>query len=437
MGTWRAWRGVKSLVHDAVSATTTLVGEGNDSAARAGVRVAGLVPGLRKPVRVIDGARKLGTDGVLLSVKGMNRLVESLSNLVLDVAEPLEPEAPPIAMRSDIQGTRAWAADALIGAVNGVVGDHLAREGNPLDMGLTLRWAAGSRPATRPSRVAVFVHGMAATEWCWAMDSGRLLGDPAATFGTLLERDLGHLPVFVRYNSGRHISESGLALAEALHALWAEMALLPRPDGEEAAANVELVLVGHSAGGLVARSATLVAASRGLNWLGSLSRVVCLGTPHQGAVLERFGHAAAAALHAIDLPATRIPAALIRARSAGIKDLRHGDVREEAWRGREPDARAAAEDVVAADLVPGVRYAFMAGSVLPDPNHRMSDLIGDLLVQVRSAEGPRDVTLKPTHAARFGAIHHNEMQVHPEVYAQLRRFCAGELDGAPGIASLE
>lgn len=429
MSNWRKLRGVKSLVHDAVSATATLVGEGNDSAARTGVRLASLVPGLAEPAARVESVRKFSTEGVLLSVKAVNRLVQAASDLVLDVTEPASLPTPPIPLRSDVQGTRTWAADTLIGAVNGVVGDHLARRGNPLDMGMSLRWGAGEPPRVRPARVALFVHGLAATEWSWALGSERLLGEAGATFGTLLERDLGHLPLYARYNTGRHLSESGRALCAALEELWRTLQSLPSAPGQPADAPTELVLVGHSAGGLVCRSATLHARQLHCTWLGSLRRVVCIGTPHQGAALERFGQAVAEALHAVDLPATRIPAALIRARSDGIRDLRHGDVREEGWRGRGEHERAPAEEVMAEDLLPGVRYAFLAGAFLPRVPDGLGDLVGDLLVQVGSAEGPRDMRVPGALTARFEGVHHNELQVHPAVYDQVRRFCAGELDG--------
>jgi hypothetical protein len=43
-------------------------------------------------------------------------------------------------------------------------------------------------------------------------------------------------------------------------------------------------------GGLVARSALHQAAAAGQDWPGRVQRLVCLGTPHHGAPLERAGH---------------------------------------------------------------------------------------------------------------------------------------------------
>ena len=83
-------------------------------------------------------------------------------------------------------------------------------------------------------RLAVFVHGLFETEHAWRYGGGPRYGD----------RLPGWTPVYVRYNSGRHISENGRSLAERARRARA------RSDEVE-----EIALVGHSMGGLVARSA--------------------------------------------------------------------------------------------------------------------------------------------------------------------------------------
>ena len=406
----RRLRGAKALVHDAVSATTCLVGDGHDSTGRTTERVAAVL-GFGEPARVANALRKLATDGVLVAVRGVNRAVEVVSDLGLDVTlAGDDPAEAPVAMRADAMGSAPWLADALIGAINGVVGDHLRSRGNPLDLGLSLRVAEGTGGLRvgGPRKFAVFIHGLAATEWSWCLGADRLLGDPAANFGTLLERDAGFTPVFARYNTGRHVSDNGRDLAVALGRLVRD----ERVD--------ELVLIGHSMGGLVARSATQ-AEDAGAGWLTALRRVVCLGTPHRGAPLERFGHALTSSLQAVDLPGTRISAAILRARSQGIKDLRHGHVNDEDWRGRDLDGPEGPPSDLGPGqgeipLLPGVEYAFFAG-VLPAG-------AGDLLVPVASALG--DSTSRVV-TARFAGVPHHEIQVHPAVYEALRCFCIGEV----------
>ena len=102
----------------------------------------------------------------------------------------------------------------------------------------------------------------------------------------------------------------------------------------------EIALVGHSMGGLVARSACHQAAEAGMALAGRVRHVVSLGTPHHGAPLKHGVHLAAHALHA--LPETRPFARFLRRRSAGIRDLRHGSLVDRDWEGCDPDALRAA-----------------------------------------------------------------------------------------------
>ncbi|MCB9698819.1 MAG: alpha/beta fold hydrolase [Alphaproteobacteria bacterium] len=395
----RRWRGLKALVHDAVDATADLVREGNDASHRQVRRVTDRIDGIAGPARVIDGVVRLGTHTTVASVQAVNRVVEALTDVALDatVAVDPAPAEPPIPLRSDIVGSAAWIADAALAAVNGAVGDHLAARGNGLDLGMVLR--LGDRyldggPVDVSGPVVVLVHGLATTEWCWALEAEAYHGDPAATFGSMLEADAGLTPIYARYNTGRAVAENGRTLAEQLEALVAGGAI------------TRVVLVGHSMGGLVARSACDHAVRSGHRWLALVDLVVSLGTPHQGAPLARLGASATSGLLAIDVPTTQVLARVLAARSAGVRDLEHGDV----------------------PLLDGVRYAFLSATVTEDPEHPAGRWLGDLLVQVGSASGPRGVEERtfPIHTATFGGVMHHQLQCHPAVYRQLRELVVGE-----------
>jgi pimeloyl-ACP methyl ester carboxylesterase len=157
--------------------------------------------------------------------------------------------------------------------------------------------------------VAVFVHGLSETEDAWVRPplSGRRA--PRASYGALLREDLAYTAVYVRYNGGRHISDNGRALSELLEALVASW-----PVDVQA-----LALVGHSMGGLVARSASRLGEFDGCGWVVPLRHVVCLDTPHRGAPLEKAANVAGWTLGR--LPETRPFAKVVNGRSAGIKDL--------------------------------------------------------------------------------------------------------------------
>jgi hypothetical protein len=165
---------------------------------------------------------------------------------------------------------------ALLAALNGVFGDHLADTGNPLAIPMQLRmggrpWREALAAAEAPpcGRVLTLVHGLAMNDGQW--------NRRGHDHGQVLARALGLTPVYLHYNSGRHVSQNGRDFAAALADLVAHW---PVPV-------TELMIVGHSMGGLVARSACHQAG--GSAWLKHLSRLVFLGTPHQGAPLERGG----------------------------------------------------------------------------------------------------------------------------------------------------
>ncbi len=160
--------------------------------------------------------------------------------------------------------------------------------------------------------------------WRWFTPEG------GETYGERLERELGATPVYVRFNTGRHISENGRSLPELLGAL------VDRWPVEVD----EVALVGHSMGGLVARSACHRAAEEGMPWVDRLRHTVTLGTPHMGAPMAQGVHKLA---HALDrLPETRMFAGFLKRRSSGIRDLRYGSLVDEDWRDRDPDELRAA-----------------------------------------------------------------------------------------------
>lgn len=437
----RTFRGWKALVHDTVDGVVDLVGEGHESTARAVMRGTDFVAPLAEPARMVDALRRVSTRGVLETIKAVNRIVEAATDAGLELAvaaaeaEPGEedPVSVPlrraVVLRSDAMLSPEVASDAAIGLVNGSVGDRLASKRNGLDMGMVFRvrdhyvdpddaesFATSLRAAfatdARPPgpRVALFVHGLATTEWSWVLEAASYHGDPAATFGSLLERDLGVTPIYLRYNTGRRIPTNGRALAAALEAFVASYP----------ATLEELVLVGHSMGGLVIRSACHYGVEGGHTWVGHVRRVFCLGSPHQGAPLERVGGVLTSALSSVDLPGTVIPARILERRSAGIRDLRRGTLVD-----APAEGAADGETEFEVPLLPNVTYSFVASTVTQDVDHPLGRLIGDLLVQMPSGSGPRlQETTFPIELERFGGILHHQLQNHPAVYEVLRRGCS-------------
>lgn len=411
----RRWRGLKALISDAVDHTTVLVEEGHESVSRSVTRALSVAPQLAEPVQTVDEVRRLTTKGVLGTVRAVNRGVEAIIDLGLDVAEEVagkdRPASTPVGARSDVTRSARWLGDAALGLVNGAIGDHLHARDNGLALGMSLRagdaYLTPAAPLAEASpKLALFVHGLGTTEWSWWIESEAYHGDPAASFGSLLARDLGYTPVYVRYNTGRHVWENGRLLADELERL---VAGYPGP-------LEEILLVGHSMGGLVLRSACHHATREGLAWPAKVRRVVCLGSPHHGAPLEKLGHIAATVLGAIDTPGTRISARLIEGRSAGIRDLRRGALVED-W---------LEQDV---PLLEHASYHFLSASVTADPEHPVGRIIGDLLVLCPSASGEQFDRRRFSIETRcFGGVLHHQIQNHPAVYAELRRACEAPCD---------
>jgi pimeloyl-ACP methyl ester carboxylesterase len=307
-----------------------------------------------------------------------------------------------------------------IAVLNGLVGDRLERDESPLAQPIAVRVdglpivpdraaLAQAFPAATP-RLVVFLHGLMETERGWRLGAREGRED----YGTRLARDLCITPVYVRYNSGRHISENGRSLAE----------LLDRVVAEWPVAVEEVALVGHSMGGLVSRSAAHVAALEEMAWVKHVRKVVSLGSPHMGAPLEQAVHYAAFGLSR--LPETRMMGAFLRRRSSGIRDLRQGSLVDADWRERDPEAlRAEACEEV--PLLEGATHCFVSATVTRSPRHPLGRMIGDTLVLTPSASG-RSRTRKLGFEAEFGlhvgATHHIALLNHPAVYEKLQAWLA-------------
>lgn len=315
--------------------------------------------------------------------------------------------------------TDARREAAVRAVVNGLIGDHLAETGNALAIPMVLRRDGATLPLERRAlaaalpeatgRIVVLVHGLCMCDLQWDL---RGTGD----HGRALARDLGYTPVYLHYNTGLHISRNGhdfAALLEALVDAW------PVP--------VErLAIVGHSMGGMVARSAVHQAAQAGHRWPAALKKLVFLATPHHGSPLERHGNAFETALASIPYAAPF--ARLGRMRSAGITDLRHGNLLDEDWHGRDRFERAG-DTRALVPLPAGVACYTIAATRGRRPGGFGERVWGDGLVPVPSALGehpdpartlafPRERCWVAYRASHFALLH------LPAVYARIRDWLA-------------
>jgi len=310
-----------------------------------------------------------------------------------------------------------------LGVLNGIRGDSLAGEGNELALPMTFRHGEDDLTFTRrqlesafpraSTKVAVFVHGLCETDRSW-FGSRRASQDTATTtaYGQQLHSDLGITPLYLRYNTGLHVSDNGRDLAQMLTRVvdaW--------PRRVE-----EIVLVGHSMGGLVLRSACHQASQQDEPWVDLVRHVFCLGTPHLGSHVEQGANVVGWAL--ARLPETRPFAKVLNSRSAGIKDMRFGSLSESDWSGRDPDAflENRCEEV---PFLPGADYYFIGVTVTRDARHPLGVMFGDLLVRFASASGNgrrRVLPFEIEKGRHVGGLHHFHLLTHPAVYEQIRTW---------------
>jgi pimeloyl-ACP methyl ester carboxylesterase len=301
----------------------------------------------------------------------------------------------------------AGMLENTLAVLNGVLGDYLARTDNglateievfastsahrplPLERG-TWQGAVGETPA----KVLVLAHGLMCTESVWRMGDG-------SDYGTRLAADFGYLPLYVRYNTGLGIAESGEHFDRILGRV---VASYPRPIEE-------IALLGHSMGGLVMRSACHAACLGESTWLPKVHRAIYIGTPHLGSPLERVGRVVSRVLRAVPDPYTRMVAEIGDLRSRGIKDLGDG-------------LRDAHHPI---PLLPEIEHYLVAASLSDDP--WLASLFGDSLVPVASATNgahhPMGTALPPDHVKLMPGVSHMALAHEPEVYEHIKAWCGG------------
>lgn len=309
----------------------------------------------------------------------------------------------------------------VVAAVNGAWGDHLHESGNPLALSMTVRHDDHDLPLTADalaaaypdatSDVAVFLHGLCETDSSWRRAARDHYGDPRSTHGERLRTDRGLTPVYLRYNTGRHICDNGDDLAGLLTDLvdaW------PVPI-------TRLTLIGHSMGGLVIRAACHSGSSDSASWVPLVRRIVYLGSPHLGAPLELAATAASVALRR--LPETRAWGDALASRSVGIKDLRYGDIRAEDWAELADLDAWRSEPSDCAPLLDSAEHYYIGATIGRRPDTVAARVIGDALVPWTSASGTgrrRRLALEIDRGRHLGGLHHFDLLNHPRVYAVLR-----------------
>jgi pimeloyl-ACP methyl ester carboxylesterase len=366
--------------------------------------LADVVEAMHERIARLPGFKNKGVPGkttgitglVYRSVRGVTRLVGGSVDALLTLLTPLLRDE---ALSSD--------REATVAALNGVLGDHLLASHNPLAIAMRLRVqglplvlnraALQTRIADTKQPILILIHGLCMNDLQWQRDGH--------DHGAALAKACGFTPLYLHYNSGLATSDNGAALSRLLQDLcnaWPQ----DKP---------RVALLGHSMGGLVARSALHQASVSGHAWPQQTTDLICLGTPHHGAPLERAGHGVDLLLGAT--PYSAPLRRLSQLRSAGITDLRHGRLM--------PDTNSG--QLQHLPLPTHMRCYALAGTTGQTAGDVKDRLLGDGLVPLRSALGQHKTaagTLRfaPENQWVAAGVNHMQLLSSPEVFKQLQAW---------------
>jgi pimeloyl-ACP methyl ester carboxylesterase len=275
--------------------------------------------------------------------------------------------------------------EVLLSVLNGVIGDHLEEKENPLKIDMQFRYQSKaiqidseSLKETYPKingKILLMIHGSCMSDIQWNRKNHN--------HGEILSEKLDKTPIYLNYNSGKHISTNGKELNKNLQKLIENW---PVPVEE-------IVIIAHSMGGLLTRSVLYYAGQNENNWTKHLKKVAFLGTPHHGSHVERMGNYLDLILESV--PYLKPFARLGKIRSAGVTDLRYGNLIDEDWQHigrfeRKGDQRKHIQ-------LPNKIEFFAVAAVIGKKITGSTRIFGDNLVDVKSALGKHKKTEKSLH----------------------------------------
>ena len=296
--------------------------------------------------------------------------------------------------------------EALLSVINGVLGDYLEEQKNPL--AISMQFRQGAQPMSsfndiinQPNqKIALLIHGSCMNDLQWNRKDH--------DHGKALAKDLGYTPIYLLYNSGRHISENGKSLADLLEKNMSKLQGI-----------INMIILAHSMGGLVFRSAFHYGKLFGHSWMNLVNKTIYLGTPHHGAPLEQGGNWIGNLLetNSYSAPLSKVG----KIRSAGITDLRYGNIVDEDW--NKHDRFAPSGDQRQAVPLPIDVQNYAIAATISDTSIE----IGDGLVPVRSALGKhKDPHLNlsfPRENQWIGRkMKHLDLLNHPDLYTMIKNW---------------
>ncbi|WP_452228347.1 esterase/lipase family protein [Lacinutrix sp. MEBiC02404] len=306
--------------------------------------------------------------------------------------------------------------EVLQSVLNGIIGDYLEKTKNPLSISMQFRNEEKAIPLDKKSitkaypfitgKILLMVHGSCMNAMQWTRKGHN--------HGAAIAEDLEKNPIYLQYNSGLHISTNGQKLNELLEKL-----VLHWPVPVE-----EIVIIAHSMGGLVSRSAIHYGQQQKKSWTKHLKKIIFLGTPHHGAPLEKAGNYLDVILEAV--PYAKPFARLGKIRSAGVIDLRYGNLLDTDWKDR--DRFEMQEDKRQHVPLPKKIGCYSIAAVASKNNKSgIPQLLGDNMVGVKSALGQhknpdKNLNFKKKNTWIVYENNHLDLLSNPKIYSKIKTW---------------
>jgi pimeloyl-ACP methyl ester carboxylesterase len=306
--------------------------------------------------------------------------------------------------------------EAISAVLNGVIGDYLEKTKNPLEINMQFRHQGkaialdiASLEKTQPTpngKILLMIHGSCMNDIQWTRKEHN--------HGTALAKEFNKTPIYLHYNSGLHISTNGKSFTELLEKLVSNW---PVPVEE-------LVIIAHSMGGLVSRSAFHYGQQQQNSWTKHLKKIIFLGTPHHGAPMEQAGNYVDVILEAA--PYAKPFARLGKIRSAGVTDLRYGNLLDEDWENSDRFKMNGDQRQNIA-LPKQVECYAIAGVIGKAIKSKTRQLLGDNMVGVKSALGQhrdstKNLNFKKANTWIASESNHIDLLSNPKVYNKIKTW---------------
>lgn len=255
------------------------------------------------------------------------------------------------------------------------------------------------------SKITIILHGLCMGYVNWKPSHEKSLGQQ------ILKSQPDTSVLYLNYNTGRRISTNGRNFSELMQALMAKHPHV-----------TEINLIGHSMGGLVCRSALHYGGEFVESWTHKVNKLIMLGTPHHGAVLERIGDTVQKSIS--KLPFAGALGKLGDIRSTGIIDLRHGSIRDEDWHSLTSRSVLPDSERHITPLPDNVTAYCLAGSLSnEEDDSSLSQVVGDGLVTIESALGEHTeqhtLKVQENHKAIFYGVGHMNLMSDSGVLQQV------------------